>query len=49
MNKKFGALKENLGKIQRHLEEQSNNNDIIFENKLKDINNLEIKIAQGLD
>ena len=37
MNKKFGALKDNLGKIQRHLEEQSNNNEIVFENKLKAI------------
>ena len=32
-------------KINRHLEEEHNRNDIVFENKQKEITNLEMRIA----
>jgi hypothetical protein len=36
-------------KISKHLEDEHNRNNITFENKMKEITNLEMRIAQGLD
>lgn len=52
LNKKFALLKENvkiylikIGKINKNLEDENNNNGLIFENKMKEIANLEMRVS----
>lgn len=49
LNKKLQAIKENLAKIHRMIEEDRVNKEHLFEQKVKEIANMDLRFSQTLD